>query len=106
MKIKYDAEIQNAAIYTNLQRMINQIYKLLPVREEGLDWKKPLQSIIEELAGMHNLCLVQAYHEALFSLLCKLEGLFTLVQEEDFFLFRKVVFESITLVNTLKELCQ
>lgn len=43
------------AIQKNLMRLINQIYKLLPQREEEKDWKTPLSTIIEELLGMIDL---------------------------------------------------
>ena len=42
MILKYDIEIDNKAISHRLRGLINQIYKLLPVREEGNDWEKPL----------------------------------------------------------------
>ena len=46
----------------------------------------------------------------LFSLLCKLEGLFTLKdfgdnEKENFFVFRKTIFECLNLVNDLVEIC-
>lgn len=38
MEIKYNnIEIDNEIIKNNFKRLINQIYKLLPNREEGLD---------------------------------------------------------------------
>ena len=101
MLIKYDAYIDNNAIVANLKRLANQIYKLLPSREEGLDWERPLSTIIEELAGM-DMLLVD-YHQTLFSLLCKLQGLFTLKENEDFMFFRKTIFECLNLVGGLKE---
>lgn len=105
MIIKYNANINNDAIYANLNRLTNQIYKLLPNREESIDWKLPLNTILEEFAGMDTLLIDQ--HEILFSLLCKLEGLFTLTKENDFFMFRRTIFECLSLVNRLKEnLCQ
>lgn len=97
MKIKYNAEIENLQIKNNLERITNQIYKLLPNREEGIDWKKPLSTLIEELAGMDRLLI--SYHSLLFPLLCKLEGLFTLEKEEDFFLYRRTIFECLNLIN-------
>ena len=42
MIIKYYADNDAAAIQNNLMRITNQIYKLLPNREEGSDWEKPL----------------------------------------------------------------
>ena len=37
MKTKYNTEIENEIVITNLKRLINQTYKLLPNREEGVD---------------------------------------------------------------------
>jgi hypothetical protein len=104
MIIKYYADIEDGAVVNNLKRITNQIYKLLPNREEGSDWQKPLLTLIEELAGMDRLLIDQ--HENLFSLLCKLEGLFILVEEDDFFLYRRTIFECLGLMNTLIKSCQ
>lgn len=105
MIIKYNAEINNIAIDYNLKRLTNQIYKLLPNREEQIDWQKPLETIIEEIAGMDKLLFDQ--HEILFSLLCKLKGLSILTQDEDFSLFRRTIFECLSLINALRnEVCQ
>ena len=86
------------AIQKNLMRLINEIYKLLPQREEEKDWKTPLSTIIEELLGMIDLL----NQEKLFSLLCKLQGLNHLEQEEDFLLYRRIIFECLTLLNEIK----
>lgn len=101
MVIKYEADIKKEAIENNLNRLVNQIYKLLPTREEGLDWDTPLFTIMEELSGMDRLLIDQ--HEILFSLMSKLEGLFTLTQENDFFQFRRTIFECLNLVSNLKD---
>ena len=90
--------ISNSAIQKNLRRIVNQIYKLLPCREESLDWQAPLTTIIEELLGMIDLL----NQEKLFSLLCKLQGLNHLEQEEDFPLYRRIIFECLTLLNEIK----
>jgi len=108
MYIKYNAEINNKAIENNLKRLTNQIYKLLPNWEEAIDWRKPLTTIIEEIAGMDRLFL--DHHNILFSLLCKLEGLFTLEdygeeERNNFFIFRKTIFECLSLVSELVKLC-
>ena len=109
MYIKYNAEIDNKAIENNLKRLTNQIYKLLPNWEEAIDWRKPLTTIIEEIAGMDRLFL--NHHTTLFSLLCKLEGLFILedygdAEKENFFIFRKTIFECLSLINELVKLCR
>ena len=104
MIVKYNAEIQNEAIVANLQRITNQVYKLLPSREEGANWEKPLSTLLEELAGMDRILIGQ--HTILFLLLCKLEGLFTLTKPEDFSIFRSVIFECLGLINNLTKECQ
>lgn len=99
MIIKYNIDISESAIQSNLKRIINQVYKLLPMREEGSDWQKPLETLMEELKGMSKLLIGQ--QEIFFSLLCKLEGLFTLTQEEDFLQYRRTIFECLGLLNLL-----
>ena len=46
MVLKYNVDIDNSIIHDRLQNLINQTYKLLPSREEGTDWEKPLQTIL------------------------------------------------------------
>lgn len=104
MITKYNVEVQNEAIVANLRRITNQVYKLLPSREEGADWEKPLSTLIEEIMGMNRLLVGQ--HEILFPLQCKLEGLFVLTGTEDFFLFRRTIFECLSLINDLTNRCQ
>ena len=60
----------------------------------------PLSTIIEELAGMTGLFDGELGPDAL-SLLSKLEGLKTL--DEDFFSFRRTIFECLNLMNKVKD---
>jgi hypothetical protein len=103
MILRDSSVIDSQAIQDNLFRITNQIYKLLPNREEGLDWKKPLETLIIELKGMSSLLPDQ---KELFSLLCKLEALKTLEDEEDFLLYRKTIFECLGLMDVIKKQCQ
>ena len=105
MVLKYNIIIQKENLQKNLKRLINQIYKLLPMREEGGDWQKPLETIIEEFAGMNRLILSD-YDHVIFSLLCKLEGLFTLQKDEEFGLYRRVIFECLSIIGDLIKACQ
>lgn len=107
MILSTGADINNEAIVENLKKLINQIYKLLPNREENIDWQTPLGTIIEELSGMDKLLI--NYHEILFPLLCKLQGLYDLNKEEDFSAYRRTIFECLNLLSSLKEgvfICQ
>lgn len=100
MVIKYNAEISKKAVIVNIDRITNQIFKLLPSREEGGDWITPLNNLIVEIIGMSSLLIDQVN---LFSLLCKLEGLLTLTEEKDFYQFRKIIFECLRLINDIKK---
>lgn len=101
MVIKYGADIEIAAIAANIKRLTNQIYKLLPLREEGGNWSRPLEALIEEIAGMDRLLIGQ--HLILFKLLSKLEGLLLLTDENDFMLYRSVIFECLGLLGELNK---
>jgi len=101
MITKYETEISNEIIITNLKRLINQTYKLLPNKEEGIDWATPLSTIIEEIAGMNNLFNAELGPDTL-SLISKLEGLFE-IDERDFFSFRRTIFECLNLMNKVKD---
>ena len=71
-----------------------------------MDWETPLTTILEELAGMDRLILDDRYHEILFPLMCKLEGLFLLKEENQFFLYRRTIFECLSLMNRIIQECQ
>ena len=103
MILKYNVDIEEQTIHNRLQNLINQIYKLLPSREEGADWEKPLQTILEELAGMQRL-MNCGYSEIFFPLLNKLEGLYSLVEDDDFLCYRRTIFECLGLMNDLQKL--
>lgn len=106
MILKYNINIDNQTISHRIQNLINQTYKLLPSREEGTDWQKPLETIIEELAGIQRL-MENNFSEIFFPLLSKMEGLYSLIEEEDFSCYRRTIFECLNLMNILqKEICQ
>lgn len=103
MKTKY-GDFRADDVIFNLKRITNQIYKLLPNREEGVDWERPLGTIIEELSGMNRMFSGQT--PILFSLVCKLEGLYCLTKNEDFEQYRRTIFECLGMTNSLVQLCQ
>lgn len=78
----------------DLKRLINQLWKLIPMRENSEDWRSHLDIIIEEISG-----LVKIYRDKTegLILLSKLEGL-TAEVCEDFMLYRKTVFRCIDLL--------
>ena len=67
------------------------------MREHEENWSKQLDTVILEIAGMNEI-----FMDPLFlQLLCKLEGL--KVQKTDFELYRKTVFEGISLLQELNK---
>lgn len=92
---------EKAAIKNNLNRLCNQIYSLLPKREEGKEYIKPLETIYIELVGMAYILL--DYQEPLLALVCKLKGLHVEGEEVPFKLYRRTVFECCSLIGSIKE---
>lgn len=99
MVFKYDINFDKDVVIKNINRITDRIFKLLPSREEGGDWETPLKNLILEIVGMNQLWIDQTN---LFSLLCKLEALQTLTNEDDFFTFRKLIFECLSLMTQIK----
>lgn len=100
IKIKRNIEVSKKAIEQNLKRLTNQIYKILPLREEDQNWELPLNTIIEELNGLY--ILLEDKPCQFLTLLCKLEGLTTYQSKEDFFEYRRVIFECLSLLEEIK----
>lgn len=104
MVLTSDLSFSAQSIYSNLNKIINKVYKLLPLREQGQDWEKPLQTIIVELKGMKQLIFNE--DELFLSILCKMEGLFSLTKKQDMSLYRRTIFECLGLLNNLnKNVC-
>jgi len=100
VSLKYGLEFDESEVKKNIDKITNQIFKLLPSREEGGDWQTPLQNLILEISGMKRLWVDQPN---LFSLLCRLEALQVLTEEDDFLAFRKLIFECLGICNTIKK---
>ena len=92
-------EIPDEMLVEYYYKIGNQIFKLLPLREEGGAWMKLLDTVILELTGMQKLFPDK---EELVYLLIKLEGLKKLSPGMDFMDYRRVVFECCTLVTKIR----
>ena len=88
---EYDIEL----VKTDLHRLVNQIWKLLPMRENEENWQKQLYTVLNELHGLHKLFGDQL---DFLILLSKLEGL---TQVDNFMSYRLFVFSSISLLTEL-----
>lgn len=101
MALTSGVNIEINAVHFNIKRIINQVYKLLPMREQGKNWIKPLETLIEQLSGMKRLIVGQ--DNLFFLILCKMEGLFGLSRAEDLSIYRRTIFECLTLLNELNQ---
>ena len=100
MKTIYDTEVKKEDVIHNLDRIQSQIFKLLPMREENLEWDKPLETLILELCGLN--ALLDTTNEKLLTLCSKLQGLLVQKDEDNFMLYRRTIFECCGLIDKIK----
>lgn len=91
---KYNIYFTKEEIRNEVIRLTNQLWKLIPMRENEEDWIKQLETVILDIAGKDEIFL----HDSHFlQLLSKLEGL--RVDEVEFNIYRKTIFECINIIN-------
>ena len=90
--------IPDNIIKSDINRLTNQLWKLIPMRENEEDWLNHLYCLIVELAGLNELC--SNTDEKFLILLSKLKGLG--VEDTTFQLYRKTVFECISLLREMR----
>lgn len=98
---KYNFDVPIEVIKLNIKRLTNQLWKLIPMRENGEDWEKQLKTVTLEIAGLNEVFL--SFPQFL-QLLSKLEGLQQTETEFDF--YRKTVFESINLLQEINHVAR
>lgn len=98
---KYNFDVSIEVIELNIKRLTNQLWKLIPMRENGEDWQKQLKTVTLEIAGLNEVFL--SFPQFL-QLLSKLEGLQQTETEFDF--YRKTVFESINLLQEINHVAR
>ena len=89
-----DVTFGQDVIEKNLVRLTNQLWKLIPMRENEENWEKQLYTVIIEIAGLGKIFNQEPQFLQLVS---KLEGLLQI--KTDFSTYRKTVFESISLLR-------
>lgn len=99
MMNKYDIEFSKEVVNKNVMRLTNQVWKLIPMRENEEDWQKQLETVLLEIVGLDEIFLHKIEY---LQILSKLEGL-KIEEDIDFQLFRKTVFEVITLLAGCKD---
>ena len=93
---KYDFEFSFDCFEKNVYRLTNQMWKLIPMRENNEDWEKQLNTVIIEIAGLNEMFIENPHF---LQLLSKLEGIKAINPE--FNIYRKTIFESIGLLRGL-----
>lgn len=91
---KYNIDFSKEEIKDEVIRLTNQLWKLIPMWENNEDWNKQLESVIIDIAGKDEIFL---HNSHFLQLLSKLEGL--RVEDTEFIIYRKTVFECINLIN-------
>ena len=84
----------------NVKRLTNQVYRLLPAKEEGSDWVKPLETCIIELLGLGDLFPDKPKFLMLVS---KLDGLRVSKDDIEFTLYRRTIFECCGILNKIEK---
>ena len=92
---KLDVNFDDEQVRADVQRLTNQLWKLIPMREHEEDWQKQLETVLIEVTGLNELFT----SPIILQLLSKLEGLS--IRETNFEIYRKTVFECISLVRSI-----
>lgn len=87
-----------AAAQADINRLTNQIWKLIPMRENEENWMSQLDTIVLELMGLQDVYMIA--DEKFVVLLSKLKGLRN--TEIIFSVYRKTVFECISLLREMR----
>ena len=94
---KYNCDFPLEVIQADINRLTNQMWKLLPMKENNENWLGQLESVTLEVSGLNQIFISQ---NNFLILLSKLEGLKS--EDISFDLYRKTVFEAISLLRGLK----
>lgn len=86
--------ISSETFNKNINRLTNQLWKLIPMREHEENWKGQLETVLIEIIGLQELFNMEGEFLILVS---KLKGLQT--AEIEFMTYRKTVFECISLLR-------
>lgn len=100
METIYYTTVDNEVVYSMLERMTSQTFKLLPMREEEQEWIKPLETLSIELLGLSKIF---PQNPSLFSAVCKMEGIKEMGEKMDFMTYRRTIFEICGLLGKAKE---
>ena len=95
---KYGFDISTSVLDQNVTRLVNQLWKIIPMRENDEDWARQLETVKIEIAGLNEIFVQDP---RFLQLLSKLEGL-QVEKDIEFPVYRKTVFEAISLLQECK----
>lgn len=98
MEAKYTFDFSIEEINNEIIRLTNQLWKLIPMRENNENWQNQLETVIIDIAGKDEIFL---HNSHFLQLLSKLEGLRLI--DTEFSIYRKTVFECINLLQEIKK---
>jgi hypothetical protein len=93
---KYNNQLPDESLQSYCEQyLVNRIYKLLPLKEQELDWQQYLYNLNFELLGAEEIYLRNTHF---LSLVHKLESLFLLDSHEE---YRRMIFECISVAKSI-----
>ena len=93
---KISITVPAVVIAADINRLTNQLWKLIPMRENEETWQSQLETVLIEIAGLYSLFDID---EEYLILLSKLEGLRQV--DTEFSIYRKTIFECISLLREI-----
>ena len=96
---KYDFDFSKESIEKNIGRLTNQLWKLIPMKENEEDWQKQINTVIIEITGLSKIFYL---NPEFLNILIKLEGM-SAQEDIPFNIYRKTVFETISLLQELRK---
>ena len=94
---KYDFSFPKSIVKSDINRLTNQLWKLIPMKENNENWLGQLDTVIIEISGLYSILELD---NKFIILLSKLEGL--KITDVEFNIYRKTVFEAISLLRELR----
>lgn len=95
--MKCGISIPERSFKSDIDRLTNQLWKLIPMKENEENWLEQLNTVIIEIRGLSEIF---ASNDKFLILLSKLEGL-KISDDLEFSTYRKTVFESISLLREM-----
>jgi hypothetical protein len=93
--LKYNKQVSKEDYIRYIRKIKNDVFKLRPLKEEGLEWEKHLNTILVELGGFYSL----GNESKIITTMSKLEALHTI---DDFMIYRKTIFETLSILDGLE----